>query len=130
MKKQIKYPFLEDQTFYIGLISNDEYFYISNVKPIDKYIVDWVGEDEWELKFEVPQFSIGYITIVARLIDNAPDSISLGSYFVSTQNNEQDIKNRIINYNLHRIKSNLEDLEKEKKEYLVSYSKLSKYLLN
>lgn len=130
MKKQIKYPFSEDQTFYIGLISNDEYFYISNVKPIDKYIVDWVGEDEWELKFEVPQFSIGYITIVARLIDNKPDRISLGSYFISTQNNEQDIKNKIINYDLHRIKSNLEDLEKEKKEYLVSYSKLSKYLLN
>lgn len=130
MKKQIKYPFSEDQTFCIGLISNNEYFYISNIKPIDKYIVNWVGEEEWELKFEVPQFLIGYITIVARLIDNKPDMVSFGSYFVSTQDNEHDIKNRIINYNLHRIKSNLEDLEKEKKEYLVAYSKLSKYLLN
>lgn len=130
MKKQIKYPFSEDQKFCIGLISNNEYFYISNAKPIDKYIVNWVGEDEWELKFEVPQFSIGYITIVARLIDNEPDMVSFGSYFVSTQDNEHDIKTRIITYNLHRIKSNLEDLEKEKKEYLVAYSKLSKYLLN
>lgn len=141
MKKQIKYPFSEDQTFSIALIKykNNEFhspdyeiYYLKNIKPISKETLYWPDTmiNEWDLVFNTSEI-IGFNTNVhSRCILKKSVDVFFGySLIVSTEDNEKELKEILIKYQMHEIEERLNDIEEEKRKFKKTYSKLSKYLI-
>lgn len=128
-----------DQTYNIGILTSDfnsnsnipphKFFYIKNIKPIEKGDIHWSNESIYGLKFKIPQLYDIILEVPLRYIDNKVDSISLCTYMVTTESyTEQQVKEQIIQYVLHHIELRLNYIEQEKKQLINSYTEISKYL--
>lgn len=142
MKEQtLNYPFSEDQTFSMALIKykNNEFhspdyeiYYLKNIKPISKETSYWLDTmvNEWDLVFNTFEI-IGFNANVHSrcILKKSVDSFFGYSLIVSTEDNEKELKEILIKYQIHEIEKRLNNIEEEKRKFKKTYLKLSKYLI-
>ena len=125
-------PYSNDTKFYIALFKDEDksYHYFKEIEPSDfekAYYSE--QENDANLLFNIPELDIYCIQNTTYYIDNKlPNCIYGCSYIISTEDNEQELKDRLVKYILHRLEENIKQYEEWLKETRDDYTFYSKFL--
>jgi len=125
-------PYSKDTKFYISLFKNEDrsYHYLKDVKPID-FQKDPCGtygkrKNDISLLFDISDCIINATTY--QIDNKLPDNIFGCTYIISTEDKEQELKDILVKYILHKLEENIKQYEEWLKETRDDYTFYSKFL--